>query len=224
MGHDELIPPGVAEHDAALLRRAYALTSQDEGAQLYREWAETYDRTMLDGLGYVSPRHLTALFARHVSWRDRPILDLGCGTGLVGAALTDWGFNIVDGLDLSVDMMAVAERRGRYRHLIAADLNDPLPIATGRYGATICNGTFTSGHVGAGCLAEVARVIEPGGLLVCAVHHSVWEPLGFSTEFARLAAAGAIVEVEIVESAYYQSSTATDGRLCVFSVSSTSGE
>jgi SAM-dependent methyltransferase len=93
MSHHELIPPNVGEHEAALLRRAYALSTQAEGAQLYSEWASTYDRTMVDGLGYTSPGLLTDLFARCVAWRDQRVLDLGCGTGLVGAQLVRHGYS-----------------------------------------------------------------------------------------------------------------------------------
>jgi predicted TPR repeat methyltransferase len=216
MSHDELIPPNVGEHEAALLRRAYALSTQAEGAQLYSEWASTYDRTMIDGLGYTSPALLSDLFARCVSWRDSRVLDLGCGTGLVGAELVRHGFSMFDGLDLSTEMMAEAERRGIYESFVVADLTKTLPISTDAYGAAICNGTFTSGHVDASCLDEVIRIIAPGGFLACAVHHSVWEALGFASAFERLVASGRLEVTEIVESAYYRSSTATDGRLCVF--------
>lgn len=215
MSHDHLLPPGVDAADADLLRRAYALETQDQGQVLYQEWAATYDRTMLDGLGYVSPRLLAERFAAAVPWRDRPVLDLGCGTGLVGVELGDHGFERIDGFDLSEPMMEQAGARGIYGHLLVGDLNQPLTIPDGAYGAAICNGTFTSGHVGAGCLDEILRIIEPGGVFACAIHHAVWRDLGFEAAFERLVGNGAMQIVEIVESVYYESSEATDGRLCI---------
>ncbi len=216
VSHDDIIPPGVDERDAALLRRAYALQSRTDGERLYRDWAATYDRTMVEGLGYVSPMLLVAQFARAVDWRDSPIIDLGCGTGLVGAELRRHGFCAIDGLDVSEPMMAEARQRGVYHTLMSADLTQPIPIADASYAAAVCNGTFTSGHVGASCLDEVVRIIAPGGLLSCAVHHSVWDSQGFATKFEELAATGRLVAVEIVESPYYASSPATDGRLCLY--------
>jgi predicted TPR repeat methyltransferase len=215
MAHDELIPDGVDEHGAALLRRAYALSTQDEGAELYREWADTYDRTMLDGLGYRSPQRLVDQFARLVLWRDQPVLDIGCGTGLVGVELAGHGFGTIDGLDLSVPMMDEAMARGIYRTAIAADLNQPLPVADGAYGAAISTGTFTSGHVGASCLDEIVRVLRPGGLLSCTVHHAVWHDLGFDEGFARLEREGALTAVEVVTGGFYES-TSDDGRFCLY--------
>lgn len=216
MSHEHLVPPGVDPNDAALLQRAYALRDQDEGQVLYTEWAETYDRTMVDGLGYISPQRLVDVFTRHVTWRDGAVLDLGCGTGLVGRDLHGRGFTTLDGLDLSEPMMSEAARSGAYRRFVVGDLNATLPIETGSYAAMVCNGTFTSGHVGAGCLPEVLRLIEPGGFFACAVHNSVWDALGFSAEFADLTGRGVLEELDVIESPYYLSSPGPDGRLCVF--------
>ena len=215
MAHDELIPEGVDEHDAALLRRAYALSTPDEGAELYREWAHTYDQTMLDGLGYRSPQRLVDQLVRHVPWRDQPVLDIGCGTGLVGVELAARGIGTIDGLDLSAPMMDEAMQRGLYRAAIAADLMQPLPIADGAYGAAISTGTFTSGHVGAACLDEIVRVLRPGGFLSCTVHHAVWDELGFADAFARLERDGVIATVEVVTGGFYESTT-DDGRFCLY--------
>src|SRR5215510_11910475 len=105
------IPEGVDPASAALLRRAYDLNDVAEGQQLYREWAESYDATMLDGLGYTAPRLLVELFAEAAPATFGPILDLACGTGLVGAELAQHGFTPIDGVDLSRAMMDVAARR-----------------------------------------------------------------------------------------------------------------
>jgi SAM-dependent methyltransferase len=216
MAHDELIPPNVDERDATLLRRAYALSSQEDGEALYREWASSYDRTMVDGLGYIAPGLLCDAFARNVTWRDGAVLDIGCGTGLVGGELAQRRFTTFDGLDLSVAMMNEARHRGIYRELIVADLTKPLPIGNHAYRAVVCNGTFTSGHVDASCLDEIVRVTEPGGVLACAVHDSVWHALGFADTFDRLERDGALAMAERVAAPYYASSAGTDGQLCVF--------
>jgi predicted TPR repeat methyltransferase len=211
-----LIPPGVNEQDAELLRRAYDLSDQDEGQQLYADWAATYDTTMLDGLGYVSPARLVERFAAAVDWRDRLVLDVGCGTGLVGVGLAEHGFASVDGLDLSQAMLDQARQRGIYGELLQADLTKSLALADATYNAVVCNGTFTSGHVDAKCLDELLRVLVPGGVLAAAVHHSVWDTFGFGEAFDRLVAEDRIELIEVVEATYYESSTAPDGRLCLF--------
>ena len=218
VGEHAAIPDGVDERSAGLLRRAYDLSDTDTGQQLYREWADTYDRTMLDGLGYRSPAVVADAFARHAPDRvaaDDPVLDLGCGTGLLGAELAARNYRTLDGLDLSAAMMDVAARSGRYRHLIEADLTAPLPIDDQTYTAAVSCGTFTSGHVGAGCLPEVVRILSVGGLLVCTVHHAVWSNLGFDTAFADLTSDGTLLCLEQVEVGFYDTTT-DDGLLCVY--------
>ena len=121
------IPPGVSPQAAALLVRAYALQTDDESRALYRDWAETYDNTMLQGLNYQSPALVAELLAQHLPDRQAQILDIGCGTGLGGLALAGHGFQCIDGLDVSPEMMQVAGRRGVYRQFLTADLNAPLP-------------------------------------------------------------------------------------------------
>lgn len=215
---DDHIPPGVRDEDAALLRRAYELTSVDEGQELYGEWAETYESTMLDGLGYVSPTLAAECFAEHVVWRDRPVLDVGCGTGLVGTRLSDAGFRLIDGLDLSTAMMAEARRTAKYRHFIEADLHETLPIESASYGAVICVGTFTSGHVDASCLDELLRILRPAGMLLCTVHHAVWEVAGFQRAFEHYTETGALVPLVMHPIPFYASNQETDGMLCAFSL------
>ena len=162
------IPPGVNPQAAALLVRAYALQTDDESRALYRDWAETYDNTMLQGLNYQSPALVAGLLAQHLPDRQAQILDIGCGTGLGGQALAEHGFQCIDGLDVSPEMMKVAGRRGVYRQFLTADLNAPLPLANSSQDAMSCCGTFTHGHVDAKCLtscfgfcAQARRLLLP---------------------------------------------------------------
>ena len=78
------IPPGVSPEAAKLLERAYALDSDEESRALYRDWAETYDETMLQGLLYQSPPTVARHLAEHLPDRTAALLDIGCGTGLLG--------------------------------------------------------------------------------------------------------------------------------------------
>jgi len=58
-----------APSDAELLKRAYTVRTKEEMKQLYHDWANSYDHTMVDGLTYNAPfktadaldRHLAAL-------------------------------------------------------------------------------------------------------------------------------------------------------------------
>ena len=88
--------------DKPLLDKAYDRKDKDEVTALYREWATTYDDELKDN-SYVAPQVGAGVFAEHVRDLDARILDLGCGTGLVGQALATHGYTSIDGLDLSAD-------------------------------------------------------------------------------------------------------------------------
>jgi predicted TPR repeat methyltransferase len=47
---------------------------------------------------------------------DVSILDLGCGTGLVGEQLHNLGYQNIHGLDLSQELLNVAHEKGIYRY------------------------------------------------------------------------------------------------------------
>ena len=51
-----------------------------------------------------------------------PVLDLACGTGLVGEALATRGFARLTGVDLSADMLGQARAKGCYDRLVAGDV------------------------------------------------------------------------------------------------------
>ena len=178
-----------------LLARAYALRNDDpeETLKLYADWAETYDQTMIDGLAYRSPRRIAALAAVSEPRRDARVLDVGCGTGLLAESLRGEGFSRIDGLDYSAPMLAVAKREGRIDEAFLRDLNAPLAMEAGRYDMLASTGTFTHGHVGAGCLPGLLALLVPVGRLICTVHRDVWDEGGFGAGLEALTAGGVAV-------------------------------
>lgn len=95
----------------------------------------------------------------------RPLLDLGCGTGLLADFLAETGQQIegIVGADLSAGMLACAHARGL--PVVQADAAR-LPFVTGAFEAVVC---FTVLRLfdddERPALSEIARVLRPGGLL-----------------------------------------------------------
>ncbi|MEV0050693.1 class I SAM-dependent methyltransferase [Saccharopolyspora shandongensis] len=172
------------------LQRAYDLKSKEEAEAVYDEWAAEYDADMVQGMDYVAPANAANRLV-HLAGDPGPVLDAGCGTGLVGAELAQRSVAVIDGIDLSQGMLEKARARGVYRDLAKADLTRRLDIPDDTYGAAICVGTITDGHVGPEVLNELVRVVRPGGLVVATVAH-VWESRKVGEHINDLATDGRI--------------------------------
>lgn len=158
------------------LGAVYDSSSADEVARKYDAWAEGYDTEMAQW-GYRHPAIALALLARHVPAGVGPILDAGAGTGLVGEWLGIVGYPEADALDISEGMLAVARRKGVYRHLYVAALGKALPFPDATYAAVVCTGVFTTGHVGPEGIDELIRIIRPEGVVVVTAKDTVWPGL-----------------------------------------------
>jgi hypothetical protein len=86
-------------------------------------------------------------------------------------------------------MLAVAQREGRIDEAFLRDLNERLGMGAECYDILVSTGTFTHGHVGAGCLPELLALLKPGGHLICTVHRDVWDAGGFGMGLQALAEA-----------------------------------
>lgn len=185
------------------LDAAYALRTPEDSRRLYGDWAATYDEGFATAMEYRLPEAVAATFAE--AGRAGPVLDLGAGTGLLGAALAARGIGPVDGLDISAEMLARAAAKGCYRQLSLADLTRRLELADVAYAGIVSSGTFTHGHVGPAALDEALRVARPGALFALSVKADIWHSAGFEAKFAALGAA--IAGLELPEVAIYGAGT-----------------
>jgi predicted TPR repeat methyltransferase len=161
------------QHDGHL-GAVYDAKAPEEIAALYDGWAATYDDEMAKA-GYRHPSIGLALLSRYLPRGAGPILDAGCGTGLLGAWLGIMGLGPVEGLDLSPGMLAHARAKGGYARLHTLALGRDLPFADGQFAGVISTGVFTTGHVGAEGLPELIRILRPGGTLVLTVKTTLWD-------------------------------------------------
>ena len=201
-----------------LLQRAYDLSGPEEAQALYRDWATTYDETMVGELSYIAHQKIARMLAEHLSGAEKTgyIADIGCGTGLTGQAAFDFGLTNLAGLDFSDEMLSVAAKRNIYKELLNVDLRGNLEIDSNRFDHAVSSGIFTHGHLDASCLAEIFRIIRPGGLFACVVRKQVWEEMGFASTFADMENSGKIKRIEEVMAGNYETSTETNGFCLVF--------
>ncbi|WP_202915116.1 MULTISPECIES: class I SAM-dependent methyltransferase [unclassified Mycolicibacterium] len=101
----------------------------------------------------------------------RRILDAGCGSGPLFAALRDRGA-IVTGIDVSAGMLEQARRRlGTDADLRVADLADPLLFADSSFDDVVASLSLHYLKDWGPTLAEMRRVLAPGGRLIASVEH-----------------------------------------------------
>jgi predicted TPR repeat methyltransferase len=163
----------------------YSASTQAELHDAYSLWANEYDRETAE-LGYGLPFLIGAWVARYVPRGDGPILDAGCGTGLSGPYLKALGYDHIEGLDMSAEMLRLARGRNVYRTLKQADLGGQLPWADGHFAAFLSTGVFTEGHAPASSLDELVRITQRGGHAIFTVRDTVLETGGFRAMFAKM--------------------------------------
>lgn len=180
-------------HDG-FLGAIYGSGSADDLARLYDGWSATYDAEMAR-VGYRHPTIALALLARHLPRGATPVLDAGCGTGLLSEWLGIAGYPRVEGLDVSEGMLAVAAAKGRYAALHRAALGVPLAFADGHFAGIVAAGVFSTGHVGAEALDELIRICRPGGVIVLTVKNTLWDG-GFEARIVGLECVGRVTRAE----------------------------
>ena len=168
---------------------------------IYQKWAALYDKDNDDELGTVSQPNSVQIFQRYVKDKSKYIIDVGCGTGLVGLQLKKLGYKNFDGVDLSQEMIDIAIDRG-YASLFLGNLNKTLPIKSNQYDSAICVGVFTHGHVGPSRLEELTRIVKPGGILCFTVNEDVYESYGFDEAIKSQELAGVWKVLELSKKDY----------------------
>jgi SAM-dependent methyltransferase len=104
------------------------------------------------------------LEAQLPDWREKQILDAGCGTGAILERLGNPAKNF--GIDLAPEAIAICRRRG-LENVRQADICD-LPFADGSFDAVISSSVIYHEWVAdvGKAMREMHRVLRPGGLLI----------------------------------------------------------
>jgi SAM-dependent methyltransferase len=149
----------------------------------YALWSETYDAEPNPLILVEEPTTLELL--GDVGGKD--VLDAACGTGRYAVQLAQAGARVC-GLDPSAEMLAKAKGKGEATGTAVAWREGELcalPYADASFDAAVC--ALALCHVPdlPKAVAELARVLRPGGKLVLSDFHPYCLMLGWRTCFAH---------------------------------------
>jgi predicted TPR repeat methyltransferase len=188
-----------------LLENAYRLNTPDDNIDYYRRFAPTYDSDFAQQLGWNYPKAIADAYRAQAGGDDFPIADIGCGTGYVATEL-GVARELIDGMDISPDMLDIARGKNLYRHLTEVDLTGSLRAISRGYGAVLSAGTFTHGHLGPEPLRSLLDIARSGALFIIGVNQLHYEKRNFSNMFDALYSDGKISAPKIDDVKIYSKS------------------
>ena len=165
----ELDPENLtARHMVAALRGDRMATAADDYVRtVFNGYADDFESSLVQGLGYCVPEELRRgvdLLAGR-GRRFCHLLDLGCGTGLVGAAFADT-CACITGVDLAEGMIARSREKGIYDHLAVSGIMPFLIAADIRYDlVTLADVLIYLGDPEP--VLEAIRAVTTEGALLC---------------------------------------------------------
>jgi len=163
----------------------YDAPNMEELAERYDQWAQDYDRDMVNVFGSIGAQRTVEVFAKYVPV-DAKILDGGAGTGLVGELLHQHGYRNFDGLDISLKMMEEAKGKNVYTSLYQEVLGQPLSLGTNTYQAIIAKGVFAPGHAPSSAFDELIRITIPNGIIAFTLRSDYYEASDFGEKQREL--------------------------------------
>ena len=148
----------------------------NDSRELYASWAATYDKEVQKN-GYVTPERVANALRDVVTGQSDFILDYGCGTGLSGSALQAVGFENIDGLDVSQEMVNLAEKKSIYKNLRVFDPSSKIPVHPDQYKIITAIGVIGVGAAPLQIFDSLFALLPPNGLFAFSFNdHTLSDP------------------------------------------------
>ena len=200
------------EPENAEYRYYHALSSgTDPGRQpasllagFFDRWAPQFNRNLLEDLHYNLPQRAAQRIREWYPDAKLDLMDLGCGTGLLGRELGNFQGALV-GVDFSRGMLEEAAKLGLYHKLYQVDLGDALrDTPAGHYDVMAALDVLN--YVGGleDVLPGTYRILTPGGRLIfsCETAHDSDADCVFNNSTERFAHNPSAVERQLVAAGF----------------------
>ena len=140
-----------------------------ERDQLWETHADWWIEGFTDGADPEYTEQILPLAASELAGSAK-VLDVGCGDGQVGRLAAATGAGLVVGVDPTWNQVRVAAERGGGVHVARAGAA-ALPFASGTFDAVVACLVFEHIRDVDDAIAEVARVLAPGGRFCFFLNH-----------------------------------------------------
>ena len=191
------------DHALELLKGAYALDTPDDNRVYYKGFAPYYDSVFVETLGYVYPKAVAEILTAKFQI-EGVICDIGCGTGLVAEEIKKINESaLVDGVDISKEMIEISRKKNLYRNLYEIDLKGSLINLPKNYAAIVSAGTFTHGHLGSNVMEKLVKHLKSETCVVVGINFKHYIEKGFEILFKNLTKEKIITDFHESESKVY---------------------
>jgi 2-polyprenyl-3-methyl-5-hydroxy-6-metoxy-1,4-benzoquinol methylase len=176
----------------------YSYETPKDLERFYNDWAHEYDDYTKD-VNYILPDQVAKIFFNTISGdnyieeKKDKILDIGCGTGLLGESFSSINENLwIEGVDISSSMIRIASLKRKKNFapiddwVITDDLTNPKLLLTNYYDYFISSGTFTLGHLGSDDFVNLLSYLKSEGVAVISIKEDHFIKDNFEQMFLKL--------------------------------------
>jgi predicted TPR repeat methyltransferase len=202
--------------------RVYSYASPNDLKNYYNDWAHEYD-SYADQVNYTLPEKVIEIFCSYKLKDNSTILDIGCGTGLVGYLLGKQKQNLwIEGIDISSSMIQIAAKRIKpnfkptYDWMIVEDFKKNKLLIENHYDAIISAGTFTLGHLDSDDLINSIKYLKKDGLAVVSIKEDHFLKNNFNDKIFKAEKNNLIKNVEVFKVSSYNSSFSAESIIIKF--------
>lgn len=188
---------------------AYSYKNNEELSTYYNDSAKDYD-DFVNSVGYVLPRLVAQRATRYLKQSDT-VIDIGCGTGLLGIELNLLKDGIlIHGVDISSEMIRHAYEKKKtdgtkqYEKLYHLGATEENGLPKNRYDLMVSSGTFTTGHLSGDGLFKMLNFMKSGSFAVFSVKSDHFDKSGFMSELTNMENKRLIQVLEISEVDSYE--------------------
>jgi len=109
--------------------------------RLFDAYAEDFNHHLVSKLDYKAPAQLKEQLLRLNKNKIKSVIDLGCGTGLIGQEFYGL-YQSIDGVDISQKMLDICRTTGLYRKLYKEEISNFIADKNTHYDLAVCADVF----------------------------------------------------------------------------------